>query len=70
MCYRLRALLILMTLGPPVLAGVWQFETDGWPLFLAIGLIAYFVFVLLVGIVLAWLIETTARLVAMLVRGK
>ena len=70
MRYRLSALVILVAVGPPILAGVWQFEADSWPLFLAVGVAAYFVITVIVGIAIAWLLETTARVIARIARGK
>ena len=70
MRYRLRTLVILLVFGPAILAGVWQFETDTWPLFLAIGFFAYFAFCLVAGFILAWLLETTARVCVRVVKGK
>jgi hypothetical protein len=70
MRYRLSALVILVAVGPPILAGVWQFEADSWPLFLAVGVAAWFVFVVIVGFVIAWLLETAARVMASVIRAR
>ena len=69
MRYGLRWLVLLLIFGPPLLAGVYQFETDTWPLFLAFGVIAYIAFCLVAGFVLGWLLETIARVFLNMVRG-
>jgi hypothetical protein len=61
MRYPLRVLVLLLVFAPPILAGIWQFETDTWPLFLALGIIAYIASCLVAGFVIAWFLETTAR---------
>lgn len=57
MRFRLRILLLLVVFGPPILAGVWQFESDSWPLFLALGFLSYFLFALAVGYVVAQAVD-------------
>ena len=70
MRYRLRLLILLLIFAPPILAGIYQFETDTWPLFLALGVIAYIAFCLVAGFVLAWFLETTGRVLWRIARGE
>lgn len=70
MRYRLSTLVILLVFIPPILAGVWQFETDTWPLFLAFGVIAYVAICLIAGFLIAWFLETTARVFLRRVQDK
>jgi hypothetical protein len=70
MRYRLRLLVLLLIFAPPILAGIWQFETDTWPLFLALGIIAYIAMCLVAGFLLAWFLETTARVLLRMVKGR
>ena len=41
MRFRLRTLLVVLAIGPPLLAGALRAGKDSWPLFLAMGYIAY-----------------------------
>ena len=43
MRYRLRDLLIVLAIGPPLLAGALKLGKNSWPLFLAMGYTAYIV---------------------------
>jgi hypothetical protein len=49
MRFRLRTLLIVLAIGPPVLAGLW-FTVDSLPSAIVLGLFA----VMVVGIVMFW----------------
>ncbi len=66
MRYRLRTLMILLTFGPPVVAGALIASKDSWPLFLALGVMVYIaasiVVAVIVGNVLAWAIDESERL--------
>jgi hypothetical protein len=62
MRFRLRTLLIVMTVAPPLLAGVLVVRSDPFQLFLAIGFLAYFLFALAVGVVFAWACELVQRI--------
>jgi len=70
MRYRLSTLVILVILGPPIVAGIYEFETDTWPLFLALGIIAYIAFCLVAGFLIAWFLETAGRVFLRIVRGE
>jgi len=62
MRYRLRTLLIVLILGPPLLAGVLVVRSDPFQLFLALGFLAYLVFAIAVGVVVAWGFEFVKRI--------
>jgi len=66
MRFRLRTLMILLTFGPPVLAGILIASKDSWPLFLALGVTTYIaasvVVAIIVGNLLAWVIDEGGRL--------
>jgi hypothetical protein len=62
MRYRLRTLLILLLVGPPLLAGWVRFDRDPFQLFLAFGFIAYFLFALAVGWVVANCVDVLKKL--------
>jgi hypothetical protein len=62
MRYRLRTLLIVTILAPPLLAGVMVVRSDPFQLFLAFGFLAYFIFAVAVGCVVAWAFEFVQKL--------
>jgi hypothetical protein len=57
MRFRLRTLLVLLTVGPPLLAGALLAGKDSWPLFLARGYTAYIALALLISMALARAID-------------
>jgi hypothetical protein len=63
MRFRLRTLLILLTFGPPLLAGALRAGKDSWPLFLAMGYTAYIALALLISMALARAIDAFLNLV-------
>ena len=60
MGYRLRTLIVLLILGPPILAA-WV-DRDPFQIFLVIGFIAYFLICIAVGSVLGRLVHGLTRL--------
>jgi len=48
--YKLRTLLIVMTIGPPLLAGALVAGKDSWPLFCAMGHVAYITFAIVFSV--------------------
>jgi hypothetical protein len=57
MRYRLRDLLIVLAIGPPLLAGALKLGKSSWPLFLAMGYTAYIVLAIIISCVLAQAID-------------
>ena len=69
MRYRLRTLLIVLALGPPVLAGLWWLGTNEvglWVLIAASAIAMYWLFVLGTGLVTVWLINGIMGLIGKL----
>jgi hypothetical protein len=60
MGYRLRTLIVLLILGPPILAA-WV-DRDPFQIFLVTGFIAYSVFCIVVGSVLGRLVHGLTKL--------
>jgi hypothetical protein len=62
MRFRLRTLLVLLILGPPILAGWVVVDRDPFQIFLVIGFIAYFLICIVVGSVLGRLVHALTKL--------
>ena len=62
MRYPLRTLLILLAVGPPILAGWMVVDRDPFQIFLAIGFIAYFLICIVAGSVVGHLLHTLTKL--------
>jgi hypothetical protein len=52
MRYRLRTLLIVLAIGPPVLAWALAAAASSWPLFLAMGYVTCIIFAIAISIVI------------------
>ena len=63
MRFRLRTLLVLLTVGAPLLAGALRAGKDSWPLFLAMGYTAYIALAMLISMALARAINAFLHLV-------
>ena len=59
--YRLRTLLIVLALGPPILAGWAAADRDPFQIFLVIGLIAYTLICIAVGSALGRLVHVLTK---------
>ena len=62
MQYSLRTLVVLLILGPPILAGWVVMDRDPFQIFLALGFIAYFLICILVGNAVGRLLHALTRL--------
>jgi hypothetical protein len=62
MRFRLRTLLVLLMLGPPILAGWLVVDRDPFQIFLVIGFIAYSLICIVVGSVLGRLVHALTKL--------
>lgn len=62
MQFRLRSLLIILALGPPLIAGWVAMDRDPFQIFLAVGFIAYALVCILVGTALGRMFHALTKL--------